>query len=41
MQDFLRDWYRWSLGERIGAAGIVSFILVFVPFMVTVNSHGF
>jgi hypothetical protein len=39
MQDLRRDWLGWSRSERIAAAGIASFLLVFAPLMALLSGH--
>jgi hypothetical protein len=41
MQDFRRDWRRWSTGERVAATGIAAFVLLFVPLSVALSNYTF
>jgi hypothetical protein len=41
MQDFVRDWRRWSRGERVAATGIAALVLLFFTAAVALSGHPF
>ena len=39
MQDFIRDWRRWTKAERVIAGVIVVLLVVGVPTLVAINTR--
>jgi hypothetical protein len=39
MQDFIRDWRRWTKAERVLAGVIVVFAVVGVPTLLAINDR--
>ena len=39
MRDFLKDWQKWTMMERVSALLIASFFALVIPATVAVNLH--
>jgi hypothetical protein len=41
MQDFRRDWRRWSAVERLVAAALLALVLIGAPTALALGTHSF
>jgi len=39
MRDFLRDWQRWTVGERLVAAALLALMLVGITSTLALGTH--
>jgi len=39
MNDFRKDWQRWSRTERVGAIVILALVVVFLPTLLAISAH--
>lgn len=41
MNDFRKDWRRWTRTERVSAIVILTLVLVFLPTLLALSAHSF